>query len=118
MFEVEKRVRRRVIVNKKKSLKQNLLMVIAFGLRIRGEFREDSDLTVVKKGDLDSISKIVEIFTNEELKTGIPCSPVVKSREIVSKEKEFKIGFFRNFINEDKILWGVEKVNPCYPIQT
>lgn len=93
----------------KNSLGDELLTVIAFGSRIRGDFRDDSDfdvLILVKRRDKDTIAKIVNIFTNEELKIGIPFCPVVKSWEIFSMEKKFRTGFFRNIINVGKVLYG------------
>lgn len=109
MFSNEKRALKRIATLLRKTLKNEVITVVAFGSRVRGDFTEESDfdvLVVVKNRNSDILNKIVEIFYKEELKTGIPLSPIVKSQEIFDKEKEFNTAFFRNIKKEGKLLYG------------
>lgn len=64
MFEAEKKALKRIVKSLQVSLGDELQTVIAFGSRIRGDFRADSDFDVLI---------------------------VVKSEEIFFKEREFRI---------------------------
>ncbi|GAB5047234.1 nucleotidyltransferase domain-containing protein [Thermodesulfovibrio sp. TK110] len=109
MFSEEKRALKRITEKLKKALREELISVTAFGSRVRGDFKGDSDfdvLVIVRQRNRDIIDKIVDIFSQEEISTGIPFSPVVKSEELFEKEREFNTTFYRNIKNEGKILYG------------
>jgi Nucleotidyltransferase domain. len=109
MFSEEKKALKRITDKLKKALGVELISVIAFGSRVRGDFRGNSDfdvLVIVRQRSRDIVDKIISIFNEEEIKTGIPFSPVVKSKELFAKEKKFNTAFFRNIKNEGRLLYG------------
>ncbi|WP_353683787.1 nucleotidyltransferase domain-containing protein [Thermodesulfovibrio sp. 3907-1M] len=109
MFLEEKRALKRIADRLKKALGDELISVTAFGSRVRGDFKGDSDLDVlviVRERNRDIVDRIVDIFNEEEIRTGIPFSPVVKSSELFEKEKKFNTTFYRNIKNEGRLFYG------------
>jgi len=63
---------------------KRILKIIAYGSRVRGDFREDSDLdvlVVVDRKDREVKEKIKGIFYEYELKEEILFSPLILSFE-------------------------------------
>ncbi len=109
MFSLEKKAIKNAIVRLKGLLGENLLAVLAFGSRVRGDFTGESDfdiLVVVKKRTLNIIDIINTAFSEEESKTGTPFSVVVKELESFKKEKEHNTPFYRNIKREGMVLYG------------
>jgi predicted nucleotidyltransferase len=91
-----------------KALGDNLLMLIAFGSRVRGDFKWDSDmdiLIVLKKASLSAEKGIRKIVYSESEKSGVPYSVVIRDNKAFEKEKKFKTSFYNNLINEGAILY-------------
>lgn len=83
-------------------------MVVAFGSRVRGDFRWDSDLdilVVLKKVTLNDESRIRKIVYSEGEKSNIPYSVIIRGWEEFEKEKSFKTPFYNNLISEGAILY-------------
>lgn len=92
----------------KKAMGDNLLLVIAFGSRVRGDFRWDSDLdilVVLKKTTIDDESRIREIVYEEGERAGVPYSVIIREWKDFEKEKSFKTPFYNNLISEGAILY-------------
>lgn len=109
MFSFEKSAIKQATKKLKKLLGEDLITVLAFGSRVRGDFSQDSDfdiLVVVKKRTFDVIDLINDFFGEEENRTGIPFSVVVKGLESFIKEREYKTSFYRNIKKEGIVLHG------------
>lgn len=103
MFAIEKDAISKATKNLLEALGDNLVTVIAFGSRVRGDFSDESDfdiLVVVKERDFAVIEKVIEIFGEEEDKTNISFSPVIKSLDIFEREKTYNTTFYRNLKKE------------------
>ncbi len=84
-----------------------LLKVVAFGSRVRGDFSGESDfdlLIVIKDMSLEDELQAIHIVSEEEEKTGIPYSPVVKNSAVFYKEMAFKTGFYTNIEQEGVVF--------------
>ncbi len=113
MLVVEKLSLSRAVENLLKLMGDNLLLVIAYGSRVRGDFHGESDfdiLVVVKKKNFEVLEKVIEIFMEEEEKTGIPYSVILRDEESFEKERALRTGFFTNILNEGKVIYG--KITP------
>jgi len=109
MFTIERDAINRATKRLQEVLGDNLITVIAFGSRVSGDFSDESDLdilVVVKERDFGVIEKVVEIFGEEEDKTNISFSPVIKSLEVFKKEKAYNTTFYRNIKKEGVAFYG------------
>lgn len=109
MFTIERDAIDRTTKKLKEALGDNLITVIAFGSRVRGDFGGESDfdiLVVVKERDFGVIEKVIEIFDEEEERTNIPFSPVIKSLDVFEKEKAYNTTFYRNIKKEGIAFYG------------
>jgi uncharacterized protein len=109
MFAFEKKAIKRITEKMKKVLGTELITIIAFGSRVRGDFSQESDfdiLVVVKKRTFAAIDTINHLFMNEEEKAGIPFSVIVKGVDLFEKEKVYKTAFYRNIKEEGIVLYG------------
>lgn len=62
----------------------------AFGSRVRGDFREDSDfdvLVVVDKKTIEVEKRAIDVFVDEEIESGISLDPVIKTAKSFSLEQ-------------------------------
>lgn len=92
-----------------KSIKGDLINIIAFGSRVRGDFSEDSDLDmliIVKDKTLPALSLINDVFYREELKNDIPYSITIIPEKAWEKNKRFSTGFYLNIKKEGKVFYG------------
>lgn len=109
MFTAEKESMERSTKKLKSILKDNLVSVIAFGSRVRGDFHGESDfdlLIIVKERNPDVVEKVIKVLHEEEEKTGIPFSPVIKHLESFEKEKALNTTFYRNIKREGIVIYG------------
>lgn len=66
------------------SREPSVRKIIAYGSRIRGDFREDSDFDVFVLVDKKSVAlknKIIDVFYNHEMSSGIPFSVAIFPQE-------------------------------------
>ncbi len=109
MFSIEKEAIGRATKRLRDLLGENLVTVIAFGSRVRGDFTGESDfdiLVVVKERDLDVIDRVNDLFGEEEEKTGIPFSVVIKTLDLYEKERAYNTTFYRNLKKEGITFYG------------
>ena len=112
MLILEKESLSTITTKLQKALGDNLILVVAFGSRVRGDFHGESDfdlLVVVDRKNYNLLREIVDILYEEEEKTGIPYSIILRDRKSFEMEKRFKTGFFMNLLQEGKVLYG--KIN-------
>ncbi len=109
MFSLEKDSISRATQKLRDTLKDNLITVIAFGSRVRGDFTGESDfdiLVVVRERDVKIIDIVNEVFGEEEDKTGIPFSAVIKTLDTYEKERAYNTTFYRNLEKEGVTFYG------------
>lgn len=109
MFSLEEKAVKRITGKLKKLLGDNLHTVLVFGSRVRGDFGAESDLdilVVVKKRTFGTIDAVNEVLSEEESKTGIPFSVVVKAMESFEKERQYNTSFYRNIRKEGIVFHG------------
>lgn len=109
MFILEKEAMIRICERLKDVLKDNLVALVAFGSRVRGDFDGDSDfdvLVIVKERDAEVIDIINDVFEIEEDKATIPFSPVIKPLDVFEKERRYDPPFYRNIKREGIAFYG------------
>ena len=109
MFLLEKKSLHKITSQLTKLLGDELIVVAAFGSRVRGDSVENSDfdiLVVVKKRTFQVIDIINALFLREERATGIPFSVIVKNLDSFQREKTHNTLFYRNIRGEGLILYG------------
>ena len=107
MYTFEKEALTKITKRLKEKLPDSIIAIYAFGSRVRGDFHEwsDFDVLVVVKGKTPGLeAEIVSIFVDEELRSGIPFSPVIKDIKTFEMEKRFNTPFYRNIIKEGVLL--------------
>lgn len=98
MLKTEEKSLKRVTKRLKNLLGENLITVIAFGSRVTGDYYEESDfdvLVVVKERDYNLIKAIIDIFLEEEEKTSIPYSVIIKDSKSFEQEKYYETVFLK-----------------------
>ncbi len=89
---------------------KRILKIIAYGSRVRGDFREDSDLdvlVVVDKKDREIKEKIIDIFYEYELKEEIPFSPLIFSLEEFLINEKIGSPFIKNIKDEGVVIYDI-----------
>jgi predicted nucleotidyltransferase len=107
MFAHEKKALERAVKRVREKLSDRIISIYAFGSRVRGDYEEWSDfdvIVVVKSKTPQLEAEIISIFVNEELRSGIPFSPVIKDIKTFEMEKRFNTPFYRNIIKEGVLL--------------
>jgi len=109
MFSFEKDAIKKATKKLKRFLGNDLIAMIVFGSRVRGDFTQESDLdilVIVKKRTFDIIDTINQFFGDEEKRTGIFFSVVVKGIDSFKKERAYNTTFYRNIKKEGIVLHG------------
>lgn len=86
-------------------LGENLLYVVAFGSRVRGDFDWDSDLDVlivVEKKDPDMENKIRAIFYEDPFS---PFSVIVMDKELYKRHKMLNTPLLNNIERDGMVFW-------------
>lgn len=103
MYTYEKRVLKRITGKLKGRFPERVVSIHAFGSRVKGEHNEWSDfdvLVVVRDRDPEIEAKIIDVFVEEEVKSGLSFTPVIKDIRSFKKEKKFKTPFYENIMLE------------------
>ncbi len=91
----------------KERFPERIVTIIAFGSRVRGDYKEWSDidlLVVIKNKDPQIEKEIIDLIVKEEMKSGISLSPVLKDVNAFEKEKRFKTPFYESIEKEGVML--------------
>lgn len=103
MFWFEKEALQRISSELRMRFSDRIKGIYVFGSRVRGDHSEWSDLdilVIVKDKDINLEKEIIEIFTEERLKTGIPFAPVIKDIKTFEREKELNTPFYQDILRE------------------
>jgi len=103
MYTYEKEILKRIAEKLKDRFQERIVSVHAFGSRVRGDHDEWSDfdvLVVVRERDPKIETEIISIIVDEETKSGLSFSPVIKDVRSFEMEKRFETPFYSNIIKE------------------
>lgn len=109
MFMKEKAILREI--SEKLSTDKRILKAIAYGSRIRGDYRGDSDLdilVIVDKKDRGIKDKILNIFYSYELETDISFSVTIFSLEELEFNERLGSPFIKSIEKEGIIIYDSE----------
>jgi len=98
-------------VAKSLSAYHDVLKVVVFGSRVRGDFTGDSDmdvLVVISKADLDLENKVVHALGELEFKYDVPLSPVIFTKREYDVNKNMGSPFITNVEREGIVLYAFE----------
>lgn len=107
MYTHEKEALKRLTEQLKERLPERVVSVYAFGSRVKGNHKEWSDFDVLvvvidKKPDVES--EIISIFVDEEMKSGLSFTPVIKDIQAFEMEKRFGTPFYEDIIKGGVLL--------------
>jgi len=91
---------------------RRILKAIAYGSRVRGDFRGDSDLDVlliIDKKSREIKDKVLDIFYSYELKTDVSFSITVLSQEELEFNEKLGSPFLKNIKKEGIIFYDSEQ---------
>ncbi|MDI6717230.1 MAG: nucleotidyltransferase domain-containing protein [Actinomycetota bacterium] len=107
MFKREKDILRKIV--KELSKDSRVIKVVAFGSRVRGDFRGDSDLdimVIVNKKTKDIRDKVLDLFYSYELETDISFSVAILSVEELKINEKLGSPFIKSVEEEGMVLYG------------
>jgi predicted nucleotidyltransferase len=93
----------RIAETLRRRLPGNIVTIVAFGSRVRGDHDEGSDfdvLVVVRERTRNAESAIIDEFVEEELRTGTPFAPVIKTEESYQMERDYHTPFAQSIAAE------------------
>jgi predicted nucleotidyltransferase len=103
MYKHEQHILKTLTGRLRERFPERIERVYAFGSRSRGDHDQwsDFDVLVVVKDRTPALEReIIGIFVEEELKRGVPFSPVIKDSIAYYKEKELHTPFYENIQRE------------------
>lgn len=109
MFKKEREILQRI--SEELSADQRILKIIAYGSRIRGDYRGDSDLDVlviVDRKDKEIRDEILDAFYPYELEADIPFSVTILSIEELKINEKLGSPFVESIKKEGVVLYDAE----------
>lgn len=103
MYPYEKEALQRIAESLKARLSEEIVLVCAFGSRVRGDHGEWSDfdvLVVVKQKKTEIERLIIDIFVEEEIRSNLSFTPVIKEAGSFELEKKYGTPFYENIARE------------------
>jgi predicted nucleotidyltransferase len=103
MYAHQKETLRRISSRLRERFHEDIVSVYAFGSRVRGDHDERSDfdvLVVVKRKNPALEDKIMTIFVEEEIESGISFIPVIKDCGAFDLERKYNSPFYNNIKKE------------------
>jgi predicted nucleotidyltransferase len=103
MFEHQRRMLDALAKRLRDLFPRQVLSVHAFGSRMRGDHGmwSDLDVLIVVKDKTPQLQReIVSLFADEEDRTGIPFSVIIKSAESFEREKRVRTPFYEALVKE------------------
>jgi len=107
MYNHERNILKNITARLRERFSERIQGVYAFGSRVRGDHDEWSDfdvLIVVKDRNPAIENEIIDIFVEEELKSGVIFSPVIKDYTAFEKEKYLNTPFYENIQREGVVF--------------
>ena len=107
MYTHEKETLRRISSSLRERFRDDIVSVYAFGSRVRGDHDERSDfdvLVVVKRKNPALEDEIVAIFVEEETKSGMSFTPVIKDYRAFDLERKYNSPFYNNIRREGILI--------------
>ena len=107
MYAHEKGSLDRITKSLREQFPSRIAGVYAFGSRARGDHGEWSDfdiLVVVKDRDPGIEGAIIGSFVEEELRSGLIFTPLIKDQRAFEAEKRFNTPFYENLAKEGIVL--------------
>jgi predicted nucleotidyltransferase len=101
MFAHEKETLKRAVKNIREKFSDRIVSIYTFGSRVRGDYEEWSDfdvLVVVKDKTPEIETEVVSAFVDEDTKSGLSFTLVIKDKESFEMEKRFETPFFENIM--------------------
>jgi predicted nucleotidyltransferase len=99
-------------ISEKLSNNPRILRIIAFGSRVRGDFRGDSDmdiLVIVDRKDTTIKNNIINLFYSYELEKDMSFAITILSFEEFRFGEKLGSSFIRNIKKEGLILYDAER---------
>lgn len=103
MYAYEKEILKRLTKKLKERFSSRIVSIHAFGSRVRGNHNEWSDfdvLVVVRDRKPEIEAGIIGIFVDEEIKSGLSFTPLIKDTRSFEMERKFKTPFYENIMKE------------------
>ncbi len=103
MYSHEKRALSDITKTLRERFPERIQGVYVFGSKARGDHGEWSDfdiLVVVKDRDPSIEEAIISIFVDEEIRSGVIFTPLIKDLTAFESEKRFKTPFYENLTRE------------------
>ena len=107
MYAHEKGSLGRITNSLREQFPDRITGIYAFGSRVRGDHGEWSDfdiLVVVKDRDPLIEEAIISSFVEEELRSGLIFTPLIKDQKAFESEKRFNTPFYENLTREGIVL--------------
>lgn len=107
MFSHEKKSLERIASRLREAYGKKIAEMYAFGSRVRGDFGPASDfdlLVVVQKRDPALEKGIINIIVEEETKSGLNFSPVIKDFKTFEQERNHNTPFYESLQKEGALL--------------
>ena len=103
MYLHERYTLQRIAANLRERFSDRIAALYAFGSRVRGSHDEWSDfdvLVVIRDKNPRIESEIIGMIVDEEIKSGLSFTPVVKDARAFEMEKGFHTPFYENVTRE------------------
>ncbi|MFH0924697.1 MAG: nucleotidyltransferase domain-containing protein [bacterium] len=107
MYYYQNQALTKIVKRLKKELSGRIISIYAFGSRVRGDHNGWSDfdiLVIVNQKAPDLEAQIISIFIDEEVKSGLSFTPLIKDSKAFEMEKKFNTPFYENISKEGVLL--------------
>ena len=99
MYSHLKAALQRIVTELHEKFSGDVVSVYAFGSRVRGDHSAGSDfdvLVLVNDRTINLEQGIIDVFVDEEMKSGISFDPVIKTARSFELEKRHNTPFYQN----------------------
>ena len=103
VFEYARKSLEKISATLRKAFPDRIVSITAFGSRVRGDHTGESDfdvLVVVENRSPELEDRILSVFVEEEMRSGVSFDPLIKSLESFELEKRYGTAFYENITSE------------------